>query len=269
MRGGIDARSEAADDHDALLGQHARETITALEAGRSGQARADEVEAGEVFIGLLLEVRRAHALGGAQTQRELVAGEVLDICAVDLEVELEAVGPQTNLKGLHLARRRAHQGHRIGRQLLDFLAVALELHGRPRHTGQHGVGLARNVGGDLAEADFGLLGRADLATQGVGDELVAQADADQRQLLRVGLANELEFAGHPRGVVRDVHRAAQDDHARDVVKVRRHRLAAAGGIKVNPAHVQLVGMVTKHRRQAAEMVSIRVLQNNDCHRTLV
>ena len=77
---------------------------------------------------------------------------------------------------------------------------------------EHGIGAAGLVHVDGVPADLGARGRADVRADGAGDQLRAEADAEERHLAVDRLADEVGLVGEPRvlAVLVGMHRAAED-----------------------------------------------------------
>src|SRR5690606_13477288 len=171
-----------------------------------------------------------------------VLGELVDHGSVAFEVILETVGPQAGAEGLDLARLAGRQKRRARRELLDLMAVGLELHRVPGDAGEDRLSLALHRQRDAREAPFDApaVHRADLTAQGMGDQLVAEAHADQGELAGMRLAEVGDLGLHPGVVLTDVLLATEADDAVDVVKVWRY---GRGPVEVGAADVELQSVI--------------------------
>jgi hypothetical protein len=96
----------------------------------------------------------------------------------------------------------------------------------------------------------------------MGDHLGAEADADDGHVGLVGLADEVELAGHPPGRFGHVLGAAQDEKGVHVVEIR-----GKGGvaIAVGPSDVELEGVIPERGAQSPGMLDVMVLEGEDSH----
>ena len=203
-----DARKLAADRPREQRGHHGR--IDAAGEAADHPVAADPLpQVCDHALGEILEPPRA---GAATGRREEVPEDRAARGRVgDFRVELKTVDRQRVVPdGCQRACGRAGQRPKIGRDLVDLVAVAHPDLGMGRHTGEDRVGLQHLAGG---AAVFAGLCPADLAAEGVAGQLHAVADAEHRDA-------EPEDAGiAPRGAgLVDTRRPTRED---DALRVQR------------------------------------------------
>lgn len=143
--------------------------------------------------------------------------------------------------------------------------MRVELRMIPRHSRENGLGLPRETQAHITKAPFGLLQLADFAAKRPRDELMPQANTDDRQLTLVGLADECKFLIDPREIGVGVVRATERQDPGMVIHIGRETLATLGGGSVCPADVQPEGVITEGRAESAGPLE-RVLQDEEnCH----
>ena len=126
---------------------------------------------------------------------------------------------QADAESLVLAGLGAGEHDAAGREVGDLLAVGVELVGLPWDAAEDRVGEPGLELADLAPADLGRSHLRDLAAERVGDELRAQADADDGELGVVRGLEERALLIDPRELARliDVHRPAHGDDAVHII----------------------------------------------------
>ena len=149
-----------------------------------------------------------------------------------------------------------------GGWLGDLAAVGVELPGGPGDAGEDRVGRAEEAGADLGEADLGLVHAADLPAQGDGEELTAEADAHDRQVLGVGQFEVVDLGLHPGVLIHliGVGVAAHGDDAVDAVEVGRQVDALVEGVDL-----QAVSELVEDRAEAAGGLEGVVFEDDDGH----
>ena len=195
------------------------------------EQQGDEVElavghalkGGEVRLGLFVKLLAGES--GLFEGLGIVGEPPGDGVAVNFRVVLDAVRPQTEAPGLDVAVGTAGEVHGIGREFGHGVPVPVKLLGMPRHAGVKGIDLSGLGEPDRVPAEpDATLDRADRAAERPGEQLTAEADAEDGQAAFVGLTEEMELIVEPPGFL--VERGAAGGHdAVDVVEIRRQRVA--------------------------------------------
>ncbi len=168
---------------------------------------------GEARTELMVEV--------GQQPRFLVGeggSELADPVAHDVDrhfrVELGGIGRAADAEGLDWAGAAGRQGNGIG-DIAHRLEMVLERGDIAAESGKHRVAhsIRRHVHG--VEAGFQALHPIDLATEGAGDDLRAEADAEHRPVRRREIADQLHGLAEE-GILAGIvcaHRSAQHEES--------------------------------------------------------
>ena len=174
---------------------------------------------------------------------------------------LDAVGLISHPEGLDRTGRRSGEGHRARRRGDHLGGVPLQAPGDRRQAGEQRV--AHALGGelDLEDADLGRGPGRDPPAERVGQELMAQADAEEGHPPRDGLADGRLLRPKPRVPVLlpDIHGPAHDPE-RVVAVQGRYRRA---GVELDRVPAHPVG--GQEVPEGAGMLDRDMLKDQDSH----